>query len=1006
MKNRIKWMVLAMVMLVCSSVWADLFNPDTDPNLKFNLNFESTPTAITTVDDAAGTIGTLWDYNTIGQSVWRTTNVIRGSKCADFNDFYDAREGAGETNDVSVRIPPNGSDLFEFGNGFPGTDKTTISFWFNMPDVSTGTFIRHESSDEDPSRYYWEIHAISKLEFRHGLNGLRYETADTLSALGVTNNTWHHAALVIDRTNCVVSPNPTMRSTCKMYIDGAEVPVIITYFSQTETNLNIDTMYGYYSPLWVGCGSRNFDGMMDEVRFYRRALSALDVSLLYQYNPGVPHVTAIRPIPSSSNVAINSGISWRAYAGASTEKLYFGTDPENLTAVAVHDANKASNAQLGGQFTLGQTYYWYVKSTVSGVDISSPVWSFTAETGEAINPVPVDHAEDIEVSDVNIYWTGSTTALNYDVYYATDRSLVEALDASVKIKTAITAQQVNDVNSKLRGCDYYWRVVTNFASESVAGEVWTFRTRPYELIFNTRRNHVTRYQDYDIPALTCSLHSDGWTDVVTGSLDTDANVAVFNFPSGFNYDRRYDITVVPIYEARDINSTINARPVSIRVTGDFYFDGRIRIAGEDILTTTNDRSKSCSGGYPGPMHNSNMTDNFPDNICWTDTATAPAGFATRFGTMSSQKFWLADSNARNFYGPGISKAISPYKTGGGGGSGGQGGNCGRGYMHGLDCTGPSYGDKEIPIPMGGSAGGWGSVAAGCAGGGAIEIIATGNVIFDSNSEIRATGGNSAYGAVDKSSGTGSGGGGGGGRIAIYYGGTYTNTGVISAQGGAKGVYSGGTVPISLGEDGQTGTIYIVDSDVVSPKKASAPTPKNGDVKAYIGTAASNPSFQLRWYSGFGATNDRVWFGTSVGTLAPIGTKVTATRGQHTATVSVQKDKTYYWQVKSDSNSIPSDIWSFSTVNWQCPLNAIVNNHLSGPVWDINYDCVLNDADFWYFAKDWRVPRVTGTLNYTLDNTDWENGVPRTGDIWRGDLWRFANEWLECINRTNSGCLGL
>jgi len=308
--------------------------------------------------------------------------------------------------------------------------------------------------------------------------------------------------------------------------------------------------------------------------------------------------------------------------------------------------------------------------------------------------------------------------------------------------------------------------------------------------------------------------------------------------------------------------------------------------------------------------------------------------------------------------------------------------------------------------MGGSAGGWGSVAAGCAGGGAIEIIATGNVIFDSNSEIRATGGNSAYGAVDKSSGTGSGGGGGGGRIAIYYGGTYTNTGVISAQGGAKGVYSGGTVPISLGEDGQTGTIYIVDSDVVSPKKASAPTPKNGDVKAYIGTAASNPSFQLRWYSGFGATNDRVWFGTSVGTLAPIGTKVTATRGQHTATVSVQKDKTYYWQVKSDSNSIPSDIWSFSTVNWQCPLNAIVNNHLSGPVWDINYDCVLNDADFWYFAKDWRVPRVTGTLNYTLDNTDWENGVPRTGDIWRGDLWRFANEWLECINRTNSGCLGL
>ncbi|MCE5341286.1 MAG: hypothetical protein LLF92_09195 [Planctomycetaceae bacterium] len=37
-------------------------------------------------------------------------------------------------------------------------------------------------------------------------------------------------------------------------------------------------------------------------------------------------------------------------------------------------------------------------------------------------------------------------------------------------------------------------------------------------------------------------------------------------------------------------------------------------------------------------------------------------------------------------------------------------------MHGVNCTDPTYGDKEIPIPFGGSAGGWGSTAAGCGGG--------------------------------------------------------------------------------------------------------------------------------------------------------------------------------------------------------------------------------------------------------------------------------------------------
>jgi len=483
---------------------------------------------------------------------------------------------------------------------------------------------------------------------------------------------------------------------------------------------------------------------------------------------------------------------------------------------------------------------------------------------------------------------------------------------------------------------------------------------------------------------------------------------------------------VPIYRAQDVNSTINIRPVSIRVTGDFYFDGRIRLAGEDILTTTNDTPMACSGGYPGPRHNSGTTSNAPDNICWTTTASVPAGYHTRFGTMTSPKsFWLPNDNAYKVFGPGISRAISPYKTGGGGGYGGQGGECGRGYMHGLNCTGRAYGDKEIPIPFGGSAGGWGGSAAGCGGGGGIEIIATGNVTFDANSEIRANGGNAFYAAVTGSSATGSGGaggsvkiiaggnvinrgsisvnggkggdsgdqgnnvggGGGGGRVAIYYGGTFTNTGSITANGGIKGIYSGSAGMISLGEDGQNGTIYIVNKNTVSPKKASAPTPANGDRQFY----AASGTIPLKWYSGYGASTDEVYFGTSTSSMTKVGATVTATRGQHTSTanVTVTPGVTYYFKVITDG-TVSSDIWSFSVVSWQCPLNAIANNHISGPEWDVTGDCVINDADFWYFAKDWRVPRVTGTQDYTLDDID---------------LWRFVSEWLLCSNRTNGGCAG-
>jgi uncharacterized protein YneR len=1046
MKNSIKRTMLIITSLLCVSAWA--FDPDTDSSLKFLLNFQNNSDDTHTTDAKASITGVLNDYNSLDLYVFKP-NGIR-SVYADFNQPNDAGQGPAiddttEPNDCYLSFMPV-ADIFEFGTGFPGGDQTTIAFWFNMPNVDSGSFIRHESSYEDPETYYWEIRAISgKMEFRRGNNALRFESADTLGMLGVQNNTWHHVALVIDRTNCVMTTNPTMSQTTKMYLDGAEIPIYITSLSSSTTELNIDSWPNYVSPLMIGSGSRNFDGLMDDVRLYGRALDAMEVSLLYQSNTYAPHVTAIKPIPKLINVPLTTGISWGAYSGASSEKLYFGESSTSLAQVTLTDANKASNTQLvtalGKSLELGKTYYWYVKSRVGSTDIDSPMYSFTAETGKATNPSPSDEEEDVEVSDVNLSWTGSPSAVSYDVYYSTQRNLVESLSSTVLRANDNTTCIVEDVNTKFRGMDYYWCVVSNFSGGATkVGDIWTFRSRPYELVFNTRKNHVSRYQGYDIPPLTCSLHSDGWADVITGSLDADANIAVFTFPSGFNYDRHYDITVVPIYRAEDINSTINVRPVSIRVTGDFYFDGRIRIAGEDVLTSQNDTPQACSGGYPGPRHNSSSTSNLPDNLCWTQTATSTAGFHTRFGTADAKSFWMPNARGKNVFGPGISRAISPYKTGGGGGYGGQGGNCGRGYMHGIDCSGPTYGDKEIPIPFGGSAGGWGSVAAGAGGGGGIEIIATGNVTFDANSEIRANGGNSSYSAVGSSSGTGSGGsggavkiiaggnfvnkgtinvrggkggdsstqgnnaggGGGGGRIAIYYGGTYTNTGLILAEGGEKGIYAGSAGKLSLGEDGQKGTIYIVKSSVVSPKKASAPTPVNGDPKCCIGLADPNTNFKLKWYSGYGATNDKVWIGTSIAAMAPTGATIPATRTQHSITYSVQNNKTYYWQVKSDSNSIASDIWTFTTVNWLCPLNAIANNHFSGPEWDNNGDCVVNDADFWYFAKDWRIQRVTGTQDYTLDYTDMINSVPTQNG---GEMLRFANEWLECINRTNSGCNG-
>jgi len=1038
MKNSIKWTILIVTAFFCVGVQA-AFNPDTDSSLKFNLNFQNNPSPTQTIDAKAGLTGVLEDYNTIDFDVFRA-NEIRGI-CADFNQYNDAATGAGDNNDCGFIVNPNYSGpVFEFGNGdgdqWPGNDQCTFACWFNLPNISNGTFFRQEWQYDET--VYWEIRVVSgKLSFRCSNNALRFETYESLSYYGLANNTWHHAVVIFDRSNARETSKPTKSLSCKMFIDGYEVPIVVTYFDESQ-NMAMDTYGDWASPLQVGRGERDMDGMLDEIRMYSRSLSALDVSLLHQYNPSVAHTTMLQPINKAQNVRIDTDVNWVPATGATAQSLYFGTDTNVDNLIAVKTGNgtlaKATNAELGGVFPLGQTYYWYVKSTIGGVDVNSPVWSFTTETGEALEPSPADEEDMIEVSGVSLSWTASATASSFDVYYSVDKSLVEAKDPSVQIADNITATTLA-VNTSLRGQTYYWMVVSNYPSGSVDGDVWSFTTRPYEIIFNTSTAEAS-YQGGTIPALGVMVHANGWYSLradgnsvnqplesdVVGKIASDG-VVIYDFNT-FVFDKRFAITVIPAYRAQDLynSSDIGIRPIAIHVNngGDFYFDGKINISGDNVTVVSNYDFYSRCGGFTGPRGNSGTTTGTPDNLCWTDVSVAQPYYHKYGTTTSSKTVYVPDSNAYKYFGPGIG-INPPYKGGGGASYGGLGGNCGRAYFYGMRSFGPTYGDKEIPVPFGGSAGGWSGNGPGAPGGGGIEIVAGGDVTLDVNSVINANGGNAAYTACDYPGGGGaggsvkiiaggnvtlkgiinaiggnggntgkqaneSGGGGAGGLIALFYGGTYTNGGVMSVRGGEKGVYTGGGA--SIAENGQAGTIYIVNSNVVSPKKASAPTPSNGDKQFYV----SGTTMPLKWYSGLGASTDEVYYSTDNLNFTKVGAAVAATRGQHTSTanITVSPGQTYYFKVITDG-TVSSDVWSFTVVNWQCPVAVASTSssikYAAGPTYDRNFDCVVTNDDFWYFAKDWKVERVSGSQNYTFDFPE---------------LSYLVNEWMECINRTD-GC---
>ena len=120
-----------------------------------------------------------------------------------------------------------------------------------------------------------------------------------------------------------------------------------------------------------------------------------------------------------------------------------------------------------------------------------------------------------------------------------------------------------------------------------------------------------------------------------------------------------------------------------------------------------------------------------------------------------------------------------------------------------------------------------------------------------------------------------------------------------------------TIGTSLADDGQNGTFFKHSSSGNLLKKASAPIPKNGDELVYA--SASPVTIALKWYSGYNATGkDNVYCDNSNPPTTSRGTVSATTRGK-TVNMSVYPNKTYYMKVKTDTNSVSSDIWTFKTV---------------------------------------------------------------------------------------------
>ena len=179
----------------------------------------------------------------------------------------------------------NGSNSQISTSGFASLSQVGVSMWVNMPDVSqqAGLIARYDTNRE--FAIYMYSGTLTASIYYNGNNG--NATSITASSY-MSNDTWHHIAYT---ANGSTAP--------KLYIDGSEVgtpqytdSAKCAYYSSSE-NLDI----GHFA----GVASYNYEGKIDQVRVFDTALSASDVTTLY--NETTSTVNTLQVLGGTSCVA-------------------------------------------------------------------------------------------------------------------------------------------------------------------------------------------------------------------------------------------------------------------------------------------------------------------------------------------------------------------------------------------------------------------------------------------------------------------------------------------------------------------------------------------------------------------------------------------------------------------------------------------------------------------------------------------------------------------------------
>lgn len=346
---------------------------------------------------------------------------------------------------------------------FDLSDALTITAWIKVNNFSTHYFILDKSPsgtapDNYPGNYEFRSTPAGLLEFGHQTSqGTDYHFY--ASTRNLTAGRWTHVAVTMVKASQV-----------KFYIDGTPAGEAAQTFNWPVLN---------DEPLRIG-GRKDkysfYNGCIDDVRLYNRALTAGQVKAVFEGGAPV-YGKAEGPSPADGALAVTMPLlQWTAGDKALFHNVYLGTTPELTEANLVGSRQMFTMLYYVQGLQPGTTYYWRVDEIEKdGVTVhTGDVWSFVAQALTAYYPNPADGAVDAAPAPM-LTWLPGQTAIKHHVYFG------DSSDAVSQGAAGADKGEVKDPNFAPGALEslttYYWRVdETPLGGAVRTGPVWKFTT--------------------------------------------------------------------------------------------------------------------------------------------------------------------------------------------------------------------------------------------------------------------------------------------------------------------------------------------------------------------------------------------------------------------------------------------------------------------------------------------------------------------------------------------------